>query len=256
MKVKVSAIESAGNIRLDFGDVQAMADSMTINGQVEPITVHSKNGNGQYIVDDGHRRLAAAKLIGLDALDVVVKDAPEDRAAFQFVVNEHRKGLSYSERAEAIRTMINTGKTQAEVARITGLSETEVSLALSALKACPKILDAVNTGVLAPSAIEPLLSLSNDDQEALADAAIKEKTVRKITALVKTYKARKALASAPVSSSNDDDNPFDSMVLEALTQARDTLAALSGMLVTPATQIKTRQLAQEIDNILHVNNWR
>lgn len=103
MKIRVKDIRVGVRLRHNLGDVNGLADSMTRYGQLQPIVV-----TPELELLAGARRLAAAKALKWEEMDVVIIDLqwPEDRVAIEWVENEHRKSLSWSERVAAMRVMM------------------------------------------------------------------------------------------------------------------------------------------------------
>lgn len=88
-----------------------------------------------------------------------------------------------------------------------------------------KLKKAVNTGRISLSAIEPLLTKDIAVQEQLADAAIRQRTVRAVRALVKTHEMKTDI-TAPKSQLEEDIDPLEYLALEELEDVRDTLISL------------------------------
>jgi ParB/RepB/Spo0J family partition protein len=118
---------AAHNSRVDLGDLDELVDSVRALGVLEPIGVRPAN-NGRYVVLFGSRRLAAARLAGLDTIPVTVR--PEADAASSLMVslveNVQRRQLSGPERARALRRLVFAGVSGLEISRRTGLGELTV----------------------------------------------------------------------------------------------------------------------------------
>ena len=189
--VKVNDLLSDGNVRFE-ADAE-LAPSIKKNGIQVPLQVYRTNHNGTcWYVKDGHRRLMGAVVAGLMEVPCVEVDPPSDRPeqiAQQYIINQHRKGLTQLEKAEVYRRLREDfGWPQKVVAEKFSVSEAEVSLALAALRAHPAIRDAMLEGKLSHSAVEPVLSLESEDQGKIAPLVIQAKTVRKVAEAVKTYR--------------------------------------------------------------------
>ncbi len=65
------------NERTDLGDLDALAASMAVK-QEEPIQVYLQ-ANGRYMNKTGHRRSAAARLLGWPTISAVIVEPPADR---------------------------------------------------------------------------------------------------------------------------------------------------------------------------------
>src|SRR5512147_1285255 len=89
-----------GRHRRDMGDLQALADSMSEIGLLQPIGV-----TADFALVFGERRLRAARMLGWTTIAARIVDLPSI-AAGEYAENEVRKDFTPSERlaiAEAIR---------------------------------------------------------------------------------------------------------------------------------------------------------
>src|SRR3990172_10307842 len=86
--------EDIHTAREELGDLEGLADSIKIKGLIQPITVDE---NLQLIA--GSRRLAAAKLAGLDSIPVIVRFVKDriDAKEVELFENLHRKDLTWQE---------------------------------------------------------------------------------------------------------------------------------------------------------------
>jgi ParB family chromosome partitioning protein len=75
----------------------------------------------------GHRRLAAAKIAGLDTVPCVIADMTENQQLITMLMeNMQRSDLTTWEQAHGFQTMLDLGETVQSLADKTGLSETTV----------------------------------------------------------------------------------------------------------------------------------
>lgn len=247
LTIPLSRIISKGNIReLKDSDVQDIVSSFREQGQEVPITVWETE-TGEYAIKFGHRRVRAASILGWSDIRAVVEDEPAtaiDLFIGQFIENEDRKNLTYMEKARVYGMLKESGLTQVDIARMFGKSEVDVSCAIKTLKASPKLQKAVEDGLIKPSAIEPLLSQPMEVQEELADAALRAKTVRNITKLVKAHNRRAELTSEIATTYGDDStplvpedaDPLEVITLEQLAAAAKALEdAVQSMAMFPVT---------------------
>ena len=118
------------NPRKDLGDLTELTESIKANGVLQNLTVVSKplsEGGGQYTVIIGHRRLAAAKLAGLDNVPCVIMQMSEiEQIRTMAVENMHRSDLTPIEQADSFQMMLDLGDTVQTIADSTGFSETTV----------------------------------------------------------------------------------------------------------------------------------
>lgn len=120
--------------------IEAYAASMRQNGQLVP-AVGFRDASGHVTLIDGHCRLMAAKIAGLHALRVALRNPPEAQSDLYFLsraINAERAPQTILDDALAWRSMIDHGLvSQADIARRCGVSESVVSktVALSELPA-------------------------------------------------------------------------------------------------------------------------
>ena len=114
------------NPRKDLGDLTELADSIKVNGVLQNLTVVPR-AEGGYTVVIGHRRLAAAKLAGLDALPCVVADL-DSRSQVQTMLMENiqRSDLSVYEQAQGFQMMLDMGASVRGDFKKSGFSQTTV----------------------------------------------------------------------------------------------------------------------------------
>jgi ParB family chromosome partitioning protein len=94
------------HIRTDLGDVRALADSLKVDGQHQPIEVHRR---GTYVeIVDGSRRFTAAGIAGLRTLQGSVVPARTDAEVITAMLTTgvHTRGLSPEERAAAVTMLL------------------------------------------------------------------------------------------------------------------------------------------------------
>ncbi|MDR3001104.1 MAG: ParB/RepB/Spo0J family partition protein [Fibromonadaceae bacterium] len=153
--------------------LQELADSIKQFGDViEPLVVRLRseediNGdyhNGcHYMLVSGHRRLAAAKLVGLETIHCSVWENLSDAQAFemQLVENLHRSDLTPIEEADAYKRMSEElGYTYAEIALRVGKSEKHIGRYMKLLTLPEEILHRIDTGDLTLGKALVLCSLS------------------------------------------------------------------------------------------------
>lgn len=255
--VEVNRIVSPGNVReTDNVNLNDLAASMQETGKLL-VPIHVYPGDGVFFVKFGHRRVAAAKLLGWSHVDAIVEEPPADEVTLlsaQYTENEHREGMSYLDRARVYARLKSLGVSQQAIAQRFAVSESAVSLAVSTLRAAPALQQAVNDGRLTPSALEPLLSQPLETQEALADAAIHAKTVRKITTLLQAHKNRESTVGAkrPPVSVSDEVDPMNEMLEQEI---RDAILRLKMVLQAAENHPETqRHLRPSVNELVKLAN--
>ena len=120
----------------------------------------------------GHRRYWAAKLVGLESLEVIILDAPLSdpaRQAYQLVENLQRAGLSdkdtYVGMAEWL--CMNPSAELKDLAKALSLDPSTVTRYMSVSKLCPEALTAFNEGKLSISAAYAIAKRPASEQPGL-----------------------------------------------------------------------------------------
>ena len=112
------------NPRKDVGDVTELAESIKANGIFQPLTVLSGDCIDGYTVVIGHRRLAAAKLAGLEKVPCNVAEMTEqEQISTMLLENMQRNDLTVYEQAQGFQMMLDLGETEQSIAEKTGLSK-------------------------------------------------------------------------------------------------------------------------------------
>lgn len=122
------------NPRKDLGDVTELAESIKVNGVLQNLTVVPMIGNltktwdgESYRVIIGHRRLAAAKLAGLEELPCVVVNMTEhEQLSTMLTENMQRSDLTVYEQAQGFQMMLDMGDTVEDIAEKSGFSTTTI----------------------------------------------------------------------------------------------------------------------------------
>ena len=129
------------NPRKDVGDVTELAESIKKNGIFQNLTVlrNCDPETGKSTVIIGHRRLAAAKLAGLEKVPCMVVEMDEkEQIATMLLENMQRNDLTIYEQAQGFQMMLDMGETKADIAEKTGFSETTVRHRLKLLELDPE----------------------------------------------------------------------------------------------------------------------
>ncbi|MFF9914828.1 ParB/RepB/Spo0J family partition protein [Streptomyces sp. NPDC013457] len=176
------------NPRESLGDVSGMAASLLEVGQIQAITVASVEAylrdrperaseldpDAEYVVVDGHRRLAGAREAGLASIKVTVDDArvSTDEVLLEsaFVANAQRENLSDLEEAQALKTLVAFYGSQHKAAKRLGVTQPYISQRLSLLELEPQLQADLEAGLRKVEHVRGLSKLSPAEQRATADA--------------------------------------------------------------------------------------
>lgn len=127
----------------------------------------------QYIVVDGHRRLEAARRVGLATIPVRVDNGrvatDESLLEAAFVANYHRDDMTDLEEAHALKSLVDYYGSQTKAAKRLGIPQNTISSKLSLLKLTPELQKDLVTGARKVEHVRNLGKLSAEEQRAKAD---------------------------------------------------------------------------------------
>ena len=155
--------------RFDEEELQALADSISEHGILQPLAVRKMDG-GFYQIIAGERRWRAARLAGLQEVPVVVVEA-DDKAVMELALIENlqRQDLNPMEEAEGYRVLIEEyGLTQEEAATRVGKSRPAVANALRLLVLPDEVRELVEKGELSAGHARAILSLPTKSKQKTA----------------------------------------------------------------------------------------
>ncbi|MGC4959712.1 ParB/RepB/Spo0J family partition protein [Actinomadura citrea] len=176
------------NPRTELGDLQETADSLLEKGQIQPLTIITRQafldahpdqatalGTASFVVLDGNRRLAAARLAGVDELRVDVNDSLAGSSAelleSALVANLHREDLTPLEEAETLAELVKGYGSQRQVARRIGKSHVWVGQRLALLDLKPELQEELKVGELTVEDARKIGKLPQAEQAEAAQAA-------------------------------------------------------------------------------------
>jgi len=170
--VQITAAEHQPRTHFDHARLAELSVSIRENGVLQPIIVR-QIGHAQYTIIAGERRYRAAKLAGLEAVPVVVRDSTDQEAYdLALVENVQREDLNPLEEAEAFRHLVEERNlTQLDIAKLIGKDRATVSNALRLLKLSPKIQELVQAGSLSAGHGRAVLTAPVEHREPLARRA-------------------------------------------------------------------------------------
>jgi ParB family chromosome partitioning protein len=151
--------------RFDAETVADLAESVRVQGVVQPVIVRPDEGGGYELVA-GERRWRAARSAGLATIPAIVRDV-EDRESLvlALVENVAREDLSAVEEARAYSALIDEfGLSLAEVAERVGRSKPAVSNRLRLLELPDDVLELVETKQLSEGHARAVLSIPDHDE--------------------------------------------------------------------------------------------
>ena len=154
--------------RQDFDEeeLQALADSITEHGIIQPLTVR-ETISGYYQIIAGERRWRAARLANLSDVPVVIIEADDKKAMeLALIENLQRQDLNPVEEAMGYKTLMEVhGMTQEKAAKQVGKSRPAVANALRLLDLCPDVLEKLREGKLTAGHARALLTLKSEKKQ-------------------------------------------------------------------------------------------
>jgi ParB family transcriptional regulator, chromosome partitioning protein len=148
-------------------NLEELAQSIRINGIVQPIVVRRQAGKYQIVA--GERRWRAAQRAGLQKIPAVVKNVSDEKLLeLALVENIQRQELNPIEEAKAYRKLIETvGLTQEMVAERVGKNRTVVTTFLRLLKLPNDIQSMVEEDKISAGHARALLMIEDNESRRL-----------------------------------------------------------------------------------------
>src|SRR5579871_3306639 len=174
--VAIAAIrDNPRNPRERLRGIEELAESMRSYGLLQAVLVRPLAG-GDYVLIAGHRRLAAARLLGWSEIPTLVRGVASDGDAFLLTLTENlqREDLSPREQSRALEILVRErGWSTRQIASAVQRSPAFISKRLRVFDddvLAPLVL----TGRLAVSVAEELLPLPAVERSSLAQRAAAE----------------------------------------------------------------------------------
>jgi len=123
------------NPRTNLGDLTELAESIRLNGIFQNLTVVPNQENNGYTVVIGHRRLAAAKIAGLNEVPCIIELMDDKKqSAVMLLENMLRNDLTAYEQAKGIQMCLDLGMNTNELSEKTGFKKGTIKHRLNMLK--------------------------------------------------------------------------------------------------------------------------
>ena len=188
--------------RQDFDEeeLQALAESLSTHGVLQPLTVRELN-SGYYQIIAGERRWRAARMVGLAEIPVVVIEA-DDRKAMELALIENlqRQDLNPVEEALGYHSLMQDfGLTQEDTAKQVGKSRPAVANAQRLLNLPDAVLEKLRDGAISAGHARALLSVKSEKQQlqTMQKVIALDLSVRQTELLCKNL-AKKPASAKPV----------------------------------------------------------
>ena len=193
--VEIEKIKSTLFERQEKGDIEELARNIAKTGQLEPILIRELD-DGSYQVVAGHRRLEAAKMLGLKEIEAKVIKGDE-LTALNILLSENifRKDFNDFEIAQILHKMIQQGLKAVQIAQRLGKSPAWVSTKLRVLEAPKEVQEAVKAGKITAEHARQLSKLKDEKerQKAIEKATKQRLTVKEAKEISEKDKEREEL---------------------------------------------------------------
>ncbi len=158
---------------MDQQALQELADSIRVQGVIQPIVVRPLAAGGYEIIA-GERRWRAAQLAGLQDIPAVMREVPDQAAiAMALIENIQREDLNALEEATALQRLIDEfDMTHQAAAEAVGRSRTAVSNLLRLLDLDNEVKQLVEHGKLEMGHARALLALTGAAQREAAQRVV------------------------------------------------------------------------------------
>ncbi len=193
--------------RFDEGALEELANSIRINGILQPILVRPRIAGGYEIVA-GERRYRAALRAGLVKVPVVIRElSDEDTLALALIENLIREDIGPMETARAFRRLMDDfGWTQEEMGQRVGKSRPSIANSLRLLELPVPIQESVERGDISEGHARALLGdrksrldtvFQNRQLEIFTQAVNKGLTVRDVERMMSAPTPSVTAAASP-----------------------------------------------------------
>lgn len=176
--------------------LQELADSIRVQGVMQPIVVRPLEGGDRFEIIAGERRWRATQIAGLDTIPAVIRIVGDESAiAMALIENIQRENLNPIEEAMALKRLQEEfSLTQQEVAEAVGKSRTTITNLLRLMSLNHDVRVMLERGDIEMGHAKALLGLQPEQQSDASKAvAGKGLSVRQTEALV-----RKLLENTPL----------------------------------------------------------
>ena len=176
--------------RTEFDQValNELADSIKIQGLIQPITVR-KTGNNKYQLISGERRFRASKLAGLTQIPAYIRSANDQQMLeMALIENIQRENLNAIEVALSFQRMIDeVGLKQEQLGERVGKNRTTVTNYLRLLKLPPAIQASIRDQRITMGHARALINVDGVDKQLFIHQEILDKnlSVRKVEEMVR-----------------------------------------------------------------------
>lgn len=191
----------------DRDALQELADSIKVQGIIQPITVR-KLGRNSYQLISGERRLQASRMAGLETIPAYIRTADDQQMLeMALIENIQRENLNAMEIAQSYQRLLTECKLkQEELGDRVGKNRTTVNNYLRLLKLPPDIQIALRDNKISMGHARAIINIENIDQQLSIFNRIMEEdlSVRKVEALVRDLVAGSTRSQAKEKAGSPD----------------------------------------------------
>lgn len=180
---------------MDSEALEELANSIKLQGVVQPIVVRPLKGTGNYEIIAGERRWRATQLAGLHEIPAMIKDVTDQTAmCLALIENIQREDLNPMDEARALSRLLQEFKmTHDAAADAVGRSRSSVSNLLRLLELHVDVQKLLETGKIEMGHGRAILALDIANQVEIAKKVVKQGlSVRATEQLVKKLKGKGA----------------------------------------------------------------
>jgi ParB family chromosome partitioning protein len=179
--------------------LEELASSIREHGILQPLILTKEPDQDIYVLIAGERRLRAAKMVGLESVPAIVRQASDqERLELALIENIQRENLTALEAAEAYQ-MLNDqfGLSHDQIALRVGKSRTSVTNTIRLLNLSEDALEALASGKISEGHGRALLGLNSDKAQSAALQTIlsHDLNVRQTEELVRKLSGEKPQAA-------------------------------------------------------------
>ena len=161
--IALSEIRHDQNVRQELvaEEVDALAQSIALLGQLVPVSVRPDTENGTYVLIAGHKRYVALAQLGHTEIRAEVRPDGESETAERAAENVVRSSLNPYEEAIAVKAMLERGLSEDGAAQALGWPKQRVTARVKLLELPEQAQQLTGQGVIPLSAIEQLRSIGH-----------------------------------------------------------------------------------------------
>ncbi len=247
---KISPNPRQPRANFDADELNQLATSIREHGVIQPLIITAGDSPGSYTLIAGERRLMAAKLIELQEVPAIIREASDQQLVeLALVENVQRADLGPLETADAYRQLVEDfGLSHEEIADRVGKSRTTITNTLRLLKLPEDVKEALVSGKISEGHARVLLSLPSEEaQSAVLSSILKlSLNVRQTEELVRRLSGEKPQKQPPA-----PPNPEIKDLEEQLRQRLSTKVTLNQRAKGGTLTIHYYS-AEELDSLLEM----